>query len=133
MNKLGTVLLSTVLASSLISCGSSDKKSDSNDQSNAQTMVNQAEAIKAAAGMDTKGTEDAYAAKMKERRAKGDTLAMPFADLEKYLPQSVDGYTAEKPDGASVNMGKMSYSGANIRFKKDNGDWVKVSIVDYKL
>ncbi|HXB13021.1 MAG TPA: hypothetical protein VNZ45_13620 [Bacteroidia bacterium] len=131
MNKLGTLVLSTVLASSLISCGSSDKKSDSNDQTNAQSMVNQAEAIKAAAGIDTKGTEDTYAAKMKERRAKGDTLAMPYADLQKYLPQSLDGYTAEKPDGASVNMGRTSYSSANIRFKKDNGDWVKVTVIDY--
>src|SRR5580700_10789807 len=25
----------------------------------------------------------------------------------------------------------MSYSSVNIRFKKDNGDWVRVSIVDY--
>jgi hypothetical protein len=131
MNKLSTLFLPASLALTLISCGSSDKKSDATDQTNVQSVVNQAEAIKAVTGVDAKATEDTYAAKMKERRAKGDTLAMPYTDLQKYLPQALSGYTPEKPTGGSVNMGQMSYSSANIRFKKDNGDWVRVSIVDY--
>lgn len=75
-------------------------------------------------------TASDYAQIMKDRRAKGDTLAMPYAQLQKYLPQSVSGYTAGKPDGASVNMGQASYSTATIKFTNGN-DWVKVAIVDY--
>jgi hypothetical protein len=70
-------------------------------------------------------------AKMKMRKAKGDTLAMPYAELQKYLPNSVTGYKAEKPDGSTINMSGMSYSVASIRFSKDNINWFKITIIDY--
>jgi hypothetical protein len=69
--------------------------------------------------------------KMKARKAKGDTLAMPYAELQKYLPNSVSGYKAEKPAGSTINMTGMSYSMASIRFSKDNTNWVKITIMDY--
>jgi hypothetical protein len=131
MNKLNKVLLPSLLTFTLISCGSADKKNDSNDQSKADNTASQTTVSNPMAGADNKSTEDTYAAKMKERKAKGDTLAMPTADLQKYLPQTIDGYTAGLPTGGSVNMGSMSYSSANISFKKANGDWVRVSIIDY--
>jgi len=75
---------------------------------------------------------DAAQAKMKARKAKGDTLAMPYADLEKYLPASVDGYKIdEQPTGTSMNMTGMSYSSAEENFKNDKGDHVKITLIDY--
>jgi len=126
MNNLSKLSFSAIVAFAFMSCGTGDKKSDS-------TTVNNADAVAAATTVDNavKNGMDNANEKMKERRAKGDTLAMPYTDLQKYLPQSLDGYTAETPNGASVNMMKMSYSSAEIRFKKDNGDWVKVTIIDY--
>ncbi len=68
--------------------------------------------------------------RMKERRAKGDTMAMPYAELQKYLP-AIDGYKMSEPDGGSINMTGMSYSNAEGRYKNDKGKRIKVSIIDY--
>ncbi|MGP8215265.1 MAG: hypothetical protein ACLQQ4_06860 [Bacteroidia bacterium] len=139
MKKLNNLFLPAFAAFAflLISCGGGSKNNDSStgQQNNANNSP-AAAANNMAAGMNAMANANAsvnsdYAEKMKERRAKGDTLAMPYTDLQKYLPTSVDGYTVGTPDGASINMGKMSYSSANIQFKKDNGDWVKVTILDY--
>lgn len=125
MNNISKLSLSAALAFGLMSCGGG-KKDDSTNVNNVGAVVAAATAENAVKS----GMDDANA-KMKARRAKGDTLAMPYTDLEKYLPQSLDGYTAETPTGASVNAMNMSYSTAMVHFKKDNGDWVKVTIVDY--
>lgn len=69
-----------------------------------------------------------------ERRAKGDTLAIPYKDLQAYLPASVNGYTAQEPTGESVNMMGMSYSTCARRYTKQgaNGEEsVEVTIMDY--
>jgi hypothetical protein len=124
MKNISKLTLSAALAFGLISCGGG-KKDDSTTVTNATAVVAAATAENAA----KTGMDDANA-KMKARRAKGDTLAMPYTDLQKYLPASIDGYTAETPTGASMNMMNMSYSTAMVHFKKDN-DWVKVTIVDY--
>ena len=57
---------------------------------------------------------------VKVRRAKGDTLAMHYTELQKFLPTVLDGYTAKEPDGSTVNMMGASYSNAEIRFKNGN-------------
>ncbi len=124
MNNTSKLILSAALALALVSCGGA-KKDDTTTVTNANALV----AAAAVENVAKSGMDDANA-KMKARRAKGDTLAMPYADLQKYLPSSEDGYTAEPPTGASMNMMNMSYSTAMIRFKKDN-DWIKVTIVDY--
>jgi hypothetical protein len=69
-----------------------------------------------------------------ERRAKGDTLAIAYKDLQAYLPASVDGYTAMEPTGESVNMMGMSYSTCGRRFTKQgaNGEEsVDITLMDY--
>jgi hypothetical protein len=65
------------------------------------------------------------------RKAKGDTLAMPYKDLQNYLPD-VSGYTKEGgPKGSQVNMpGMGSWSQAEQHYV--NGDKnIDVQIVDY--
>lgn len=74
---------------------------------------------------------DESSSKWKERQAKGDTLAMPYKDLEAYLPD-ISGYTKDgEPKGSQVNMpGMGSWSQAEQHYK--NGDKeIRVEIMDY--
>lgn len=67
----------------------------------------------------------------KARKAKGDTLAMPYKDLQNYLPE-ISGYTKEgAPKGSQVNMpGMGSWSQTEQRYT--NGDKnIEVQIADY--
>lgn len=139
MKTFTKTFLPSVVALSLVACGGGGQKTDSNTTENpavntTSSPVNAANAMANAANAMSGAANNMNAAaqqKMQARRAKGDTLAMPYADLAKFLPASLDGYTADPLDGATVNMGKMSYSTATIKYKKANGDWVKVAIIDY--
>ncbi len=69
--------------------------------------------------------------KMKERQAKGDTVAIPYKDLQAYLPSSVSNFEKDgEPSGESVNAMGMSYSVANQRFSKGDSK-LNVSLMDY--
>ena len=123
-------LISVVISAALIACSGSKTEENKKDNKDSVKTVSENDK-KENSSSDSKSTAGSYEEKMKQRRAKGDTLAMPYAELQKYLPSSIDGYKAGKPSGASIIMMQMSYSTADIRFKKDNGDWVKVTIIDY--
>ena len=41
------------------------------------------------------------------------------------------GYTAEEPDGGTVEMQGTSYSNADITFKNEAGERIKISLLDY--
>lgn len=125
MNQFKTLVAAALPALLFVSCGGGNKQNENN--------VSTTDAIKALSNVSKAeaNVNNVAQEKLKERRAKGDTLAMPYADLQKFLPQSLDGYKTEKPDGATINMQSMSYSSATIRFSKDNGDYLKVSIIDY--
>jgi len=74
-----------------------------------------------------KEAQDRWAA----RKAKGDTLAMPYKDLQGYLPE-VSGYTKDGgPKGSQMNMpGMGGWSEAEQRYI--NGEKkVEVKIMDY--
>jgi hypothetical protein len=69
--------------------------------------------------------------KWEERKQRGDTLAMPYKDLQQYLPE-VSGYSSQGgPKGSQVNVpGMGSWSQTEQRF--ENGDkTLKISIFDY--
>jgi hypothetical protein len=69
--------------------------------------------------------------KAEERRAKGDTLALPYAELQKYLPAAVAGYEKEgEPEGQTMNMAGASYSTAAQTYKKGD-QTLKITITDY--
>ena len=66
-----------------------------------------------------------------QRKAKGDTIAMPYKDLESYLPD-VPGYTKDgDPKGSQMTMpGMGSWSQAEQSYR--NGDKsFRAEIVDY--
>lgn len=71
------------------------------------------------------------AKKMEEQMEnRKDAKAMHYEELMKYLPESVDGYEKEEPKGESVDMNGMSFSSANVRFKKGSDD-INITILDY--
>ena len=66
-----------------------------------------------------------------ERRAKGDTLAMPYKELQAFLPD-ISGYTKKGgPRGSQMNMpGMGSWSETEQRY--ENGDKkIRLKIIDY--
>jgi hypothetical protein len=53
----------------------------------------------------------------RERTARGDTMAMPYAELQRFLPSAPDGYEADgEPSGAQQNMAGFSLSEAEQSF-----------------
>jgi len=66
--------------------------------------------------------------KMEERKG---AKAISYEDLIKFLPTSIDGYTAEEPRGGNIEMTGMSYSNAEITFSNDNNDQIHINILDY--
>ena len=88
-----------------------------------------AEANEVASAVQQAQTEsnDRWAA----RKAKGDTLAMPYKDLQVYLPE-ISGYTKDgDPKGSQVNMPGMG-SWSQTEQQYTNGDKsIEVQITDY--
>lgn len=71
------------------------------------------------------------ASKMEERKAKGDTISMPYTDLQKLLPSNIAGYTKDgDPKGESMNMVGMSFSTASQVYKNGDAE-ITVNIMDY--
>jgi len=82
------------------------------------------------AGEKLEANMDAAKDRRAERVKNGDTLSLPYKDLENYLPAEVSGYTAAAPSGQSMKTAGMAFSSAERTFTRDTAD-VKVSIVDY--
>lgn len=68
-----------------------------------------------------------------ERRAKGDTLSLNPEQLQLFLPHTFRGYVkAEKLKGElSDSLNHQSISRIEQDYKNENGDKVKVIIIDY--
>lgn len=133
MKKVLTIVLLAVISFSLFSCGESAREKEERERKERAAKF---KSVGGALGALVKmGNGMGKAAKIsgekrKLRRSKGDTLAMNYIDLQKFLPV-IDGYTMEDPGGGSVNMTGMSYSNAEGRYKKGKGETIKVSIIDY--
>lgn len=69
-----------------------------------------------------------------ERRSKGDTVAMPYKDLEAYLPAPIAGFKADGgPSGAQQSMPGYSVSTAQQKWVSDGADGkhADLTIMDY--
>lgn len=114
MKKLSLLGYLLAVGLSVLSCG---KVKDAANA--AEGLKNYAEVIKESAS------------KKEERRAKGDTLSMPYADLQRMLPANISGYSKEgDPKGETINMVGMSYSTASQVYKSGDGE-ITVNIMDY--
>lgn len=68
---------------------------------------------------------------IEEKKAKGDTLAMPFQSLEKFIPSSINGYAAEgNVSGETKNESGMSWSVIRKTYQKGN-QRITISLADY--
>lgn len=72
-------------------------------------------------------------ARREERRKRGDTLAIPYQDLQKYLPEQISGYTAQALDGQSTNGKGMSWAAAIRKYTNDKGEAIEITITDHNL
>ena len=117
--------LSLSVAVLIVGCGKLDEVK--------QAAENMKELGKAAENIQEK--TDANNARREERRKRGDTLAMPYQEMQKYLPESLAGYTAKDPTGSTMNMAGMSYSNAERTYTKAGADgseeYVTVTLLDY--
>jgi methionine synthase II (cobalamin-independent) len=110
--KKSLLFLSTILF--LVSCGKVREAANA-----AEGLKNYAEGLKESTS------------KIEERRAKGDTISIPYADLQKLLPASISGYTKDgDPKGESISMVGMSYSTASQVYKNGDAE-ITVNIMDY--
>ncbi|WP_223649067.1 hypothetical protein [Hymenobacter psoromatis] len=82
------------------------------------------------AGKNLETTMEAAKDRHAERVKSGDTLSLPYKDLENYLPADVSGYTAGAPSGQSMKTAGMAFSSAERTFTRDTAE-VKVSVIDY--
>lgn len=61
----------------------------------------------------------------------GDTLSMAAAELAKYIPSSIPGYTASEPETESVSVQGMSYSSASREYTSADKGTVSITLLDY--
>ena len=54
-----------------------------------------------------------------------------YTDLQKYLPRNVEGYNMEDPEGTTLSMEGFSVSSAEAEYTSENGNYMRVSIMDY--
>jgi hypothetical protein len=67
-----------------------------------------------------------------ERRAKGDTLALPYEKLLEYLPTSIADYRAEgDPEGSTTSFWGFSLSNAKRTYRSSNGSELTIELIDY--
>jgi len=121
-------VLSLLVGVGLVGCG--EKAQEVKDAANALEAVAQA-----SGGLveTQKEAEKFY----NDRKAKGDTVAMPYADLQKMLPSAPSDYAASgEPSGSSQSMGGFSMSQTEQTFTRPAGadgsaPTIEVGIVDF--
>ncbi|MCU0353573.1 MAG: hypothetical protein MUD08_07540 [Cytophagales bacterium] len=129
--KTASVVPVVLLTSAVLVFGCGGKKEESDtetvDANNPLSVLSNVGDI--AENMQNKQEEAAQV--MEARKKRGDTLAIPYKDLQQYLPTSVAGYEKDgDPTGESTTQMNMSFSTAQQRFKKGD-DYIEVSIADY--
>lgn len=126
MNKLG---LGVVAGLMLAACG--DK---AREAGNAVSALGQTANAATAIQQSQEEAEKFY----QERREKGDTLAVPYTELQKALPTSPNGYAPSgEASGSSQSMGAFSMSQVEQNYSapggaaEGNAPSINITIVDF--
>jgi len=127
MKKLIYITLPFALMFSLPSCGG---KSEEVTEEQVEKPSNPLEALENLAE-DAKEGQDAADKKIAERKATGDTLAMHYEELIKYLPGEIAYYNRGEPNGTSMNQPGVSFSSADVRYTNDQDEEIHITIIDY--
>ncbi len=91
----------------------------------------------ATAGSKMQNAADAAVKFQAERKARGDTVAMSYTELQAYLPDAPSGYSkAEEPGGSMQSMGAFSMTEADQTYVGEaNADGqqarIRVKLVDF--
>lgn len=121
-------MLGLIVGAGLAGCG--EKAQEIKNAANALEAVTQA-------GGGIVETQKAAEKFYNDRKARGDTVAMPYAELQKFLPSAPSDYAAaEAASGSSQSMGAFSMSQTEQTFTKPAGadgtaPTIKVGIVDF--
>ncbi len=83
------------------------------------------------AGKDMSANMDKAKEERAEREKRGDTLSLPYKELEQYLPTTVAGYTPGELKGQSQKMSGLAFSTAERTYTKAPEEDVEVSLIDY--
>ena len=105
----------------LSSCEQAQKAKES--YSNLEKLSDASEGI--SASMDKAKEERA------EREKRGDTLSLPYKELQQYLPAIVSGYTPGELKGQSQKMSGMAFSTAERAYTKGPDEEIEVTLIDY--
>ncbi|MBI5323766.1 MAG: hypothetical protein HZB41_00520 [Ignavibacteriae bacterium] len=120
------LLLTIILAFILYSCG--EKANEMKEAFKSMEKI-------AEAGKNIEQESKLAESRRQERVSRGDTIAMPYQELQKLLPASLSGYTAQEPEGTSFNMPPMSYSQAKREYTAQASDgsqsYVRIELLDY--
>ncbi|MBT9392479.1 hypothetical protein KLP40_04825 [Hymenobacter sp. NST-14] len=65
-----------------------------------------------------------------QRRQRGDTVSLPYKELQQFLPASPGDYTAAAPSGESTKAAGLSFSTATQKFTRGDAT-LEVSLTDY--
>ncbi|GAB3292502.1 hypothetical protein [Hymenobacter tenuis] len=118
MKKLATLLLGTSLLTT--ACEQAQQAKES------YTAISKLKD----AGERLETSMDEAKTQREEREKRGDTLSLPYKDLQAYLPTEVSGFTAANPTGQSMKMSGIAFSTAGRDFTKDSVT-VKTELIDY--
>jgi hypothetical protein len=123
--------LSCALALTLTAgCGGCSKKKSDTETINPDNPLSVLSGIGKMAETMQAQTEE-ITKRIEERRQRGDTLAIPYQDLQKYLPTSITGYEKDgDPTGETTSMMGYSISTCSQNFKKGT-DHLSVTVSDY--
>ena len=126
MKRLQYSLYSLFIIGFLASCGS-DKKSTVIESDDGKVKI---ENLKNAGEQMEMAVNDAEK-RREERKKRGDTLAMNYKELQKYLPD-INGYTKSgNPGGESMTMpGMGSFSQADQSYESGDKS-IEITLLDY--
>lgn len=126
MRYLLSIIFILSLTFYLISCGGGQKE-EKKEIKSFQDLAENLENVAKKMEESVTGTSK----KQQERRKRGDTLAIDYEELKKYLPESVKGYTLDgEKTGESTNMQGFSLSNVKADYKKGE-DELEINLVDY--
>ena len=113
------ILIALISATTLIACGSDENENIDVEKNPMEALMKMGENMQK------------QAEKIEEKQKNRENAsAMHYEELMKYLPESIEDYEKNEPKGESVEMGEMSFSSAEVRFKNQQ-DEIKITLLDY--
>ena len=116
-------VLSTLAALCLLAACGGEAEKTMDAMSNMKNIAESAD--------DAQKTMEDMEALQKARIARGDTIAMSYEVLQKYLPSSIGGYTTGEPSGENVSMPGASFGQASCTYTASDGKDIHVQLTDY--